>query len=75
MRWDYVFEGENLNQLSARLGVPGCMLLRANRLFSTAWLLPGRQIAVPDGDFCRRDWGICPMRALKMPAVKSEDNG
>lgn len=68
MRWDYVYEGESLNELSARLGVPGCMLLRANRIYSEAWLLPGRWIAVPDGDFCLWDRGICPVQALKMPA-------
>ena len=68
MRWDCVCEGEGLNELSARLGVPGCMLLRANRIYSAAWLLPGREIVVPDLQFCLRDWGICPRRALHMSA-------
>ena len=61
-------EGEGLDALSARLGVPGCMLLRANRLFSTAWLLPGRVIRVPEGDFCRTDDFICPAQALDRTA-------
>lgn len=69
MRWDLVYEGEDLGDLSARLGVPGCMLLRANRLFSPAWLLPGREIAVPDADFCLKDAGVCPRDALNSPAV------
>ncbi len=69
MRRDSVYEGEGLNELSARLGLPGCMLLRANGLFSAAWLLPGREILVPDADLCRRpDAGICPREALRMPA-------
>ena len=68
MRWDLVYEGEQLGDLSARLGVPACMLMRANRIFSEAWLMPGREILVPDGDFCRKDDGICPRAALHMPA-------
>ena len=68
MRWDLVYEGENLTQLSARLGVPACMLMRANRIFSEAWLLPGREIAVPDAGFCLRDRGICPRDAVHSPA-------
>ncbi len=68
MRWDSVYEGESLEQLSARLKRPACMLLRANRLFSAAWLLPGREILVPDPDFCAKDQGICPAVALNLPA-------
>ena len=68
MRWDLVYEGETLSDLSARLGVPACMLMRANRLFSEAWLLPGREILVPDLDFCDWDEGICPREAVGMPA-------
>ena len=30
VRSDYVLAGENLNELAARLGVPACMLMRAN---------------------------------------------
>jgi len=59
-----VREGEGLDALSARLGVPGCMLLRANRLFSPAWLMPGRMIRVPEGGFCRGDDFPCPVEAL-----------
>ncbi len=70
MRWDLVYEGESLSGLSARLGVPACMLMRANRLFSEAWLLPGREILVPDLDFCDWDDGICPREAVKTPAAR-----
>lgn len=68
MRWDLVYEGETLSHLSARLGVPACMLMRANRIFSEAWLLPGREIMVPDSDFCDWDEGVCPREAMKTPA-------
>lgn len=63
--------GETLNMLSARLGRPACMILRANRLFSPAWLLPGREIAVPPRDFCLRDAGECPCAAVMHPAGKA----
>ena len=49
MRTDFVLEGEGLNELSARLRVPACMLMRVNGLYSPAWLLPGREIIVPEG--------------------------
>lgn len=68
MRWDLVYEGETLSHLSARLGVPACMLMRANRIFSEAWLLPGREIMVPDSDFCDWDEGVCPREAMNTPA-------
>lgn len=68
MREDRILEGETLDALSARLGVPGCMLLRANRLYSPAWLLPGRVIWVPDGQFCLTDSFPCPVEALDRPA-------
>lgn len=71
MRWDLVYEGETLSALSARLGVPACMLMRANRLFSEAWLLPGREILVPDADFCYRDAGMCPRRAMQTRARRA----
>lgn len=64
MREDVVREGEGLDALSARLHVPGCMLLRANRLYSPSWLLPGRVIRVPEGGFCREDDFPCPVEAL-----------
>ncbi|MBQ8954660.1 MAG: LysM peptidoglycan-binding domain-containing protein [Clostridia bacterium] len=50
MRSDCVLAGESLNELAARLRVPACMLMRANGLFSPAWLLPGREIIVPEGE-------------------------
>ena len=68
MRRDWVLEDETLSALSARLGLPGCMILRANRIFSEAWLLPGREIDVPDPLFCLTDEGQCPVAALMRPA-------
>ncbi len=52
--------------LSARAGVPVCAILRANRLFSPAWLLPGREIDVPD-DCAAIDFP-CPALAARVPA-------
>ncbi len=72
MRWDLVYEGETLSDLSARLRVPGCMLMRANRIYSEAWLLPGREIAVPDMDFCLRDSGVCPAEAFRRRAGRAD---
>ena len=51
--------GETLEMLSARCGVPICMLLRANRLVCAAWLLPGREIIIPKADFCENDAFPC----------------
>lgn len=67
---DRVQEGDTLEALSARLGVPACMLLRINHLFSPAWLLPGREIRVPDPSYCVRgaDDFPCPVEAVKTPA-------
>ena len=68
MVYDRVREGETLGEMSARLGVPACMLLRANRVFSPAWLLPGREICVPSGAFCEEDGFICPALAVRVAA-------
>jgi hypothetical protein len=46
------------------------MLMRVNRIWSEAWLLPGREIAVPDLDFCDWDEGACPREAVNMPAKR-----
>lgn len=73
VRRDVVGDHETLSALSARLGVPGCMLLRANRVFSPAWLLPGREIDVPDALFCLMDDGPCPVAALMRPAGGGTD--
>ena len=70
MQYTVVGPDETPEMLSARLNVPLCMLLRANRLFSTQWLFPGRQIAVPDRAFCRRDAGVCPADALRIPSER-----
>ena len=58
--------------LSARTGVPVCMLLRANRLLSTAWLLPGREIRLPDGDFCLKDAFPCPKELVNAAASEEK---
>ena len=52
--------------LSARAGVPVCAILRANRLFSPAWLLPGREIDMPDD--CASSDFPCPALAARVPA-------
>lgn len=49
MRTDFILEGEGLFEAALRLHVPACMLMRANALISPAWLLPGREIIVPEG--------------------------
>lgn len=68
-----VLEGETADALSARLGRPICMILRANRLYSVAWLMPGREIAVPELSFCRADGFCCPAYALtRCPADAGE---
>ncbi|HIS00738.1 MAG TPA: LysM peptidoglycan-binding domain-containing protein [Candidatus Excrementavichristensenella intestinipullorum] len=66
-----VREDETLNMLSARLGVPGCMLLRCNGLYSPAWLLPGREILVPEDVFCHTSDFPCPAGALHRPAGRA----
>ena len=55
-----VRNGETPEMLSARCGVPICMLLRANRLVCATWLLPGREIIIPKADFCENDAFPCP---------------
>ena len=62
MAWTTIRVGETPEALSARLRRPVCMLLRANRLYSTAWLLPGRALLIPPPDFCGSDVGVCPLR-------------
>ena len=69
-----VREGESLAKISSRTGMPSCMLMRANGLFSPAWLLPGREILVPEADFCRkRPAEICPVRACMLPPWGEND--
>ena len=64
--------GETLAALSARFDLPGCMILRANRVFTEAWLTPGREISIPDRDFCAADDFPCPYRALQYTAKERE---
>lgn len=68
MRTDRVRDGEGPERLSARIGVPVCMILRANRLVSAMWLVPGREIEVPEADFCEKDAFVCPVKMVCMPA-------
>lgn len=65
MKRTIISVGETLEELSVLSGAPSCAVLRANRVFSPAWLLPGREIILPDADFCRTDGDFpCPTRAL-----------
>ena len=80
MRSDYVLAGEDLNGLSARLGVPACMLMRANGLYSPAWLTPGREVLVPEGtcggDFpCPREVFYRMASAPRRRALLTVDTG
>lgn len=68
MLFERVRTGETLNMLAARLKLPACMIMRANRLTSPAWLLPGREICVPPLNYCAHDHGICPCKLLECPA-------
>ena len=68
MEKDAVREGETPARLSARLGAPICAILRANRLACTAWLTPGREIAVQGPGFCGGDAFPCPARLVETPA-------
>lgn len=61
-------EGDTLNALSARYRAPACAILRANRVFSPAWLSPGREILIPDARFCQRDGFPCPVQAARQRA-------
>ncbi|MBQ3079143.1 MAG: hypothetical protein IJC48_03965 [Clostridia bacterium] len=72
MKWTFMADGETAQELSARLCRPLCMILRANRLFSDSWLLPGMEIAVPDEAFCETDRFPCPVLALAFPAFARE---
>jgi len=62
--------GESPEELSERLNVPVCMLLRANGLFSPAWLLEGREIHVPDGEYCLHAEFPCPALLMRIPAAE-----
>lgn len=75
MHTDFVREGEDLGALSKRLGIPGCMLMRANRIYSPAWLLPGREINVPEIGFCVLDKEACPVKAFATRAKKMSPEG
>lgn len=67
-RTDRVRDGETPQALGIRLGVPLCMILRANRLLCAAWLTPGREIDVPQGDFCMGDAFPCPADLVRTQA-------
>ena len=70
MRKTVVRDGETAQALAQRVHRPLCMLLRANRVFSGAWFLPGREIEVPSGDFCGTSDFPCPSRVARLPAVE-----
>ena len=66
-----ILEDESVDELCIRIGVPVCMLLRANSVFSTAWLLPGQEIMVPTDEFCLHSDFPCPTQALFTPARRT----
>ena len=66
-----ILPAETPEALSARLGMPLCAILRANRLPSPAWLYPGRLILAPWRDFCRLDAFPCPVPALLRRAARA----
>lgn len=70
MRKTVVAAGETAQALARRLGLPLCMVLRANGLFSAAWLLPGREVNVPEKDFCVGSDFPCPARAVCLMATE-----
>lgn len=63
-----ILDGETPEALSARLHAPVCMILRANWLVSALWLLPGREIVVPQADLCKNSAFPCPVRLMDLPA-------
>lgn len=52
MQRHILHRGETLERISARYGIPVCMLLRANDL--GAPLRPGMELKIPPRDFCMR---------------------
>ena len=64
-------EKDTPQSLSARYGVPYCAILRANRICSDAWMMPGREIVIPDKDFCEKDGFICPCIGVNILAEEA----
>ncbi len=65
-----VADGETPQALSLRLSRPLCMILRANGVFSSAWLYPGTEINVPDADYCAKSSNACPTRVMNAPPTR-----
>ncbi len=72
MNWITLKDGDTLDSISESCGLPACMIMRANRLLSPAWLLTGREVLIPDGDFCNRDRGQCPIIAMRCSAKAAD---
>lgn len=70
VRTDFILEGETLSDVSARLHVPACMLMRFNGLYSPAWLLAGREIIVPEGE-CGQCAFPCPRALFARPVPEA----
>lgn len=64
-----VADGETPHELCLRLNCPLCMILRANGLFSAAWLYSGREIDVPDADYCAKSPNPCPTLVMNAPPM------
>ena len=58
-----VYESDVESDLSARAGMPVCMLLRANGVLSAAWLKTKGEADVPDSFDCERSPSPCPRAA------------
>ena len=59
------FEMESAQAMALRLGVPLCMLLRANGVVSGAWIETGDEVSIPDENTCMRNDFPCPKDFVK----------
>ncbi len=59
------FENESAQELALRLNCPLCMLLRANGVFSGAWIEMSDDVALPDGNTCKENDFPCPVAFMK----------
>ena len=67
-----VSQGDSLNQMSTRFGVPASAILSANNLTSAAQVTPGRQIVIPVYNASGMNPAATPMSAHTVPAAPRE---
>src|SRR4051812_46395204 len=67
-----VAQGDSLNQMSTRFGVPASAILSANGLTSAAQVTPGRQIVIPVYNASGMNPAATPMSARAVPAAPQE---